>query len=106
MADSSEFDKLLVLFIILLFILMMCIMIMIMYPEKCEPKVIYMAADEQQLLDLQFSKENLPTIIYRDMFAQSSPWIGGYQLGDGKTYIIPTPRPQQTLPPKQQFQKQ
>ena len=39
------------------------------------------------VLDLQFSQENNPIVIYRDMFTRSAPWIGGYDIAIGKTII-------------------
>lgn len=54
---------------------------------KCpEPKVIYKLVPKHTL-DVQFGKENYPSDIYLDMFNESSPWLGGYKLGIGKTYI-------------------
>lgn len=53
---------------------------------KCpEPKIIYKLVPKHSL-DVQFGKENYPSDIYLDMFNESSPWIGGYGLGIGKTY--------------------
>lgn len=37
-------------------------------------------------LDTQFSEDNYPSRVYRDMFTRSSPWIGGFTIGNGKTY--------------------
>jgi hypothetical protein len=44
--------------------------------------------EEQTTLDIQFGEKNFPSEIHGDMFANSSPWIGGYELGSGKTYIV------------------
>ena len=53
---------------------------------KCpEPKIIYRMVPKHTL-DVQFGKENYPSEIYLDLFNESSPWIGGYTLGTGKTY--------------------
>lgn len=52
---------------------------------KCpQPKVIYRFIPKHTL-DVQFGTENNPSDIYNDMFAKSSPWIGGYTLEMGKT---------------------
>lgn len=50
------------------------------------PKIIYRYIPKHTL-DVQFGEENYPSDIYKDMFVKSSPWIGGYDLGSGKTYI-------------------
>lgn len=50
------------------------------------PKVIYRYVPKH-MLDVQFGEENSPSQIYKDMFTQSSPWQGGYQLGKGKTTV-------------------
>lgn len=53
---------------------------------KCpQPKIIYRYVPKHTL-DVQFGKENYPSDIYLNMFNESSPWIGGYTLGMGKTY--------------------
>jgi hypothetical protein len=38
-------------------------------------------------LDVQFGSENYPSEIYKDIFTESSPWIGGFGLGSGKTIV-------------------
>jgi len=43
---------------------------------------------ETHLLDVQFSESNLPSKVYKLMFIKGTPWIGGYELGIGKTYVI------------------
>ena len=50
-----------------------------------EPKIIYRFVPKHSL-DVQFGKENYPSEIYLDMFNESSPWIGGFTVGMGKTY--------------------
>jgi hypothetical protein len=50
------------------------------------PKIIYRYIPKHTL-DVQFGEENYPSEIYKEMFVKSSPWIGGYDLGSGKTYI-------------------
>jgi hypothetical protein len=49
------------------------------------PKIIYRTVPKHTL-DVQFGKENYPSEIYLDMFNDSSPWVGGFTLGMGKTY--------------------
>ena len=51
------------------------------------PKIIYKYVPASTL-DVQFNNENFPSQIYNDMFTQSSPWIGGFTLGNGKTYAV------------------
>ena len=50
------------------------------------PKVVYRFIPKHTL-DVQFGDENKPSEIFNDMFSKSTPWIGGYDLGDGKTYV-------------------
>lgn len=81
----TETSRLLIALIITIII---CILILIFTSDtKSEPNVIYQSIPEI-ILDTQFSKTNVPSIIYQDMFTQNSPWIGGYQLGNGKTYVM------------------
>jgi hypothetical protein len=54
---------------------------------KCPPPKIIYRFIPKNTLDIQFGQENNPSDLYLDMFTQSSPWIGGYTLGNGKTYI-------------------
>lgn len=57
--------------------------------QVCPPtKVIYKYVPENQL-DIQFDEQNFPSNIYKEMFLKSSPWIGGYYMGNGRTYIEP-----------------
>lgn len=58
------------------------------------PKVIYRYVPKHTL-DVQFGEENNPSEIYRDMFNQSSPWIGGFKIGN-KTFVSD----QNTVEPK------
>jgi len=43
---------------------------------------------EVNTLDVQFGADNYPSKVHDDMFAKSSPWIGGYDIGNGKTYVV------------------
>ena len=52
------------------------------------PKVIYRYVPKHTL-DIQFSEDdNLPSKIFADLFEKSSPWLGGYDIGSGKTYTV------------------
>lgn len=51
-----------------------------------EPKVIYRYIP-RHTLDVQFGNENKPSVIFEDMFTKSTPWIGGYDMGKGKTLL-------------------
>jgi hypothetical protein len=51
--------------------------------NKCPPPTVIYKSISENLLDVQFNSS--PSEIYKSMFTQSSPWIGGYQLGNGKT---------------------
>lgn len=35
-------------------------------------------------LDIQFSKENFPTVVYNPLFTGPNPWIGGFNLPGDK----------------------
>ena len=50
------------------------------------PKVVYRYVPKHTL-DIQFGQENNPSEIYKDMFTTSSPWQGGYRLGNEKTLV-------------------
>uniref|UniRef100_A0A6C0DZJ9 Uncharacterized protein n=1 Tax=viral metagenome TaxID=1070528 RepID=A0A6C0DZJ9_9ZZZZ len=45
-------------------------------------------SNENHMIDVQFSEKNMPSKVYKVMFNRGSPWIGGYELGIGKTYIV------------------
>ena len=51
-----------------------------------EPSIIYKYIPEN-VIDKQFDSENFPSKIYTEMFVKSSPWIGGYHLGSGKSVV-------------------
>jgi hypothetical protein len=61
------------------------------------PKVIYRYVPKHTL-DVQFGQENKPSVIYNDMFTQGPPWIGGYQIGYGKTQAMVQAQPTQAQP--------
>lgn len=55
---------------------------------KCPPPKIIYKYIPKHTLDVQFSNtDNNPSEIYQDLFVKSSPWIGGYSLGDGKSIV-------------------
>ena len=49
---------------------------------KCPPPKIIYRYIPKHTLDVQFGEENVPSEIYKDMFTKSTPWIGGYGLGN------------------------
>ena len=55
------------------------------------PKVIYKYIPSN-VIDMQFSKENLPTNIYGDMFNNDNVWVGGTTMSIGKTVVPITPK--------------
>lgn len=56
---------------------------------RCPPPKIVYRYVPKHTLDIQFSElDNRPSEIYKEMFTKSSPWIGGYDIGNGKTYIV------------------
>ena len=71
-----------VLILLIIGIIMITNSILNQKPIECPPqKVIYQPVAEN-LLDIQYSKENSPSNIYLDMFNKSSPWIGGFTIGN------------------------
>lgn len=70
--------------VILLLIGVTLIVTYIINPKQVEcppPKVIYQQVPEN-LLDIQYSEKNSPSEIYLNMFNRSSPWIGGFTIGN------------------------
>ncbi len=57
---------------------------------QCPPPQVVYRYIPQNPIDYQFSDNNKPSEILSDMFNKGTPWIGGYELGNGKTYIIDT----------------
>lgn len=53
---------------------------------KCPPPKIIYRYIPKHTLDIQFGTENTPSEIYKDMFVKSSPWIGGFSLGN-KSFV-------------------
>lgn len=49
---------------------------------RCSPPKIVYRYVPKHTLDVQFGTENSPAEIFKDMFTKSSPWIGGYGLGN------------------------
>lgn len=76
----------LVLYIIILIVLIIGIVVSLLdllKPEqKCPPPQIIYQSVPENILDLQFSEGNKPSDIYLDMFNKSSPWIGGFTIGN------------------------
>lgn len=75
----------------------------------CPPPQIIYKYIPANIIDTQFSKENLPSNLYTDMFNNDNLWIGGMSMSMGKTvatavkpssvpYMSMTPTP--TVPPK------
>jgi hypothetical protein len=52
---------------------------------RCPPPKIVYRYIPKHTLDVQFGTENNPSEIFKDMFTKSSPWIGGFGLGN-KTF--------------------
>jgi hypothetical protein len=56
---------------------------------NCPPPQIVYRYVPKHTLDVQFSdSENNPSEVFKDMFTKSTPWIGGFDLGSGKTYVV------------------
>lgn len=54
---------------------------------RCAPPKIVYRYIPKHTLDVQFGNENVPSEIFKDMFLKSSPWIGGFGLGN-KTFVV------------------
>jgi hypothetical protein len=76
--------------LIILFILAVGIILITLswsrYNLKCPKQEIVYKYIPKHPLDVQLGSENFPSDIYKDMFVKSSPWIGGFEMGIGKTY--------------------
>lgn len=53
--------------------------------RECPPQKIEYKYIPNYQLDVQYSEENMPSKVFSDMFKTSSIWIGGSELGIGKT---------------------
>jgi len=54
---------------------------------KCPPPKIVYRLVPKHTLDTQFSIENRPSLVYKDMFEDASVFLHSRGLGDGKTII-------------------
>lgn len=85
-------------YILILFIIGIVLVIVswIRADLKCPPPKIIYRYIPKNILDVQFSDtDNNPSQIHADIFTKSSPWIGGYSLGDGKTILSDSSKTQQ-----------
>ena len=64
------------------------------------PRIIYKYVPAN-VIDTQFSKENLPSNIYNDMFNNDNIWVGGMSISMGKTAGMSIPKNQPTPTPLQ-----
>jgi hypothetical protein len=75
-----------IVFVILVFLIIGITIILISIinqkPAECPPQKVIYKEDQENLLDIQYGKENKPSTIYLDMFNKSSPWIGGFTIGN------------------------
>jgi len=62
------------------------------------PRVIYKYIPAN-VIDTQFSTENLPSNLYNDMFNNDNIWIGGMSISSGKTAGLSIPKNQETPTP-------
>ena len=58
----------------------------------CPPPQIIYRYVPSNTLDVQFSKENLPSNLYNDMFNNDNVWIGGMSISMGKTAGLSIPK--------------
>lgn len=73
--------------ILLIIIVIIMYVIISMLPKNCPEQKIIKIVETKNPLDIQFSRENFPSKVHNEMFIKSTPWIGGYGLGIGKTYV-------------------
>ena len=59
---------------------------------KCPPPQIIYKYVSANTIDTQFSKENLPSNLYSDMFNNDNIWIGGMSMSMGKTAGLSIPK--------------
>lgn len=55
---------------------------------QCPPPKIVYRYIPKHTLDVQFGEENNASVVFEDMFTSNAPWIGGYELGFGKTQVL------------------
>lgn len=53
--------------------------------KECPPQKIEYRYLPNYEMDIIYSEENKPSKVFSDMFKKSSLWIGGSELGSGKT---------------------
>lgn len=54
---------------------------------KCPPPQIIYRFVPKHTIDTQFSEQNRPSVVYRDMFEKASVFLHSRGIGDGKTII-------------------
>lgn len=54
---------------------------------KCPPPQIIYRFVPQHTIDAQFSEQNRPSILYKNMFDDASVFLHSRGIGDGKTII-------------------
>jgi hypothetical protein len=59
---------------------------------QCPPPQIIYRYVPANVIDQQFSKENLPSNLYGDMFNNDNIWIGGMSMSSGKTAGLSIPK--------------
>jgi hypothetical protein len=82
--------------ILLLIILLICIGLTSEIEAKNETKT-----DSKRIIptvDIQFSEQNFPSVVYEDIFSGPNIWQGGYNLDQGRP-IAKGPQGQQRSPP-------
>jgi hypothetical protein len=73
---------------------------------KCPaPKIVYRYIPKHTL-DVQFGTDNNPSEIFKDMFTKSSPWIGGFGMGNKAFASEMRNRPKKETKPQAQPQVQ
>ena len=75
-------DIIIVLVVLIIGIIIIVISILNPKSTECPPQQVIYQQVPENLLHIQYSKENRPGNVYLDMFNKSSPWIGGFTIGN------------------------
>lgn len=73
--------------LIMIIIIGVCIILNLTIVKKCPKQKIIYKKIVMHPLDIQFSEQNKPSNVFKDMFSKSNVFISGYSLDQGKTVI-------------------
>ncbi len=63
------------------------LLVLYIFLSSPSPRVVYKQTKPTSQLDYTYSDANLPSNVYLDLFSKSTPWIGDFVLGSGRTYV-------------------